>query len=144
IHAHQRHAVAALDGEARAFEYLLWPVALRQSLGLGNHAARRRRLRKLEVDDRLFLGNLDALDFSEFLDARLHLPGLGGLIPEPINEGLKMLDALLLVAVCGHELLAPLILLPQVFRVITLVNGQALVPYLYRAVDGDVEKVAVV
>ena len=70
------------------------PVALRQPLGLSHDAARGRRLRKLEVNDRLFFGNLDALDLFQFLDPRLHLLGLGGLVAEAIDEGLKMLDAL--------------------------------------------------
>jgi hypothetical protein len=76
-----------------------WPVALAQPFSLNNHAARRRRLRKLEVDDRLFFGNLDALDLLQFLDARLHLLGLGGLGAEAVDEGFEMLDLIALVAV---------------------------------------------
>ena len=99
VHAHQRHAVAALDGEADIVEHLLCAITLREPLGLRNHAPRGRRLRKLEVDDRLLLGNLDALDLFQFLDAALHLLGLGGLRAEAIDECLKVLDLLALVAV---------------------------------------------
>ncbi len=144
VHAHQRHAVAALDGEARAAKHMLRAVALRQALRLSHGAPRGRRLGKLEVNDGLGFGNLDALDLFQFLDARLHLLGLGGLVAEAVDEGLKVLDALALVAVSGHQLLAPLVFLREVFCVIALVDGEALVPYLHGAVDGHVEKVAVV
>ncbi len=98
VDAHQRHAVAALDGEAHVAEDLLRAVALCQPLRLNHHAARGRRLRKLEVDDRLFFGNLDALDLFELLDARLHLLGLGGLGAEAIDEGFEVLDLVALIA----------------------------------------------
>jgi hypothetical protein len=131
--------------EKRALaEDLLRAVALCESFRLNHHAPRRRRLRKLEVDDRLFLGNLDALDLFEFLDARLHLLGLGGLRAKAIDEGFKMLDLLALILVGGNELRASLFLLRKILRVIALINGEALVPYLHGAVDGDVEKVAIV
>src|SRR5271166_5769760 len=55
-----------------------------------------------------------------------------------------MLDALLLVAPRGDELLPALIFLLQVFGVVALVDGETLVPDLHGAIDGDVEKVAVV
>ncbi len=74
-------------------------VALGKVFGLDNHAAGRRRLRKLEVDDRLFFWNLDALDLFQFFDARLHLLGLGGLRAEAIDEGFKMLDLVALIVV---------------------------------------------
>ena len=61
-------------------KHLLFAVAFRQPLGFHDHAPRGRRLRKLEVNHRLFFGNLDALDLFQFLDARLHLLGLGGLV----------------------------------------------------------------
>ncbi len=74
----------------------------------------------------------------------MHLLGFGRLVAEAIDEGLEVLDTLALVAIRGHELLAPLILLLQVFRVIALVDRQALVPDLHGTVDGDIEKIAVV
>ena len=104
VDADQRHAVATLDGEARFGKDALRAVILSQVLCLDNRAARGRRLGKLEVDDWLFFGNLDALDFFQLLDARLHLLGLGGLGAEAIDEGLKMLDAL--AADCGRRLRA--------------------------------------
>ncbi len=68
IDANKRHAVTTIDGEARAGEHLFASVALRKSLGLGDHASRWRWLRKFEVNDRLLFGNLNALDFFQFLD----------------------------------------------------------------------------
>ena len=59
---------------------------------------------KRKVDGLLFRRNLDALDLFQFLDARLHLLGLGGLVAEAVDEGFQLLDALALVAVGGFEL----------------------------------------
>ena len=96
------------------------------------------------MNHRLFFGNLDALDLFQFLDARLHLLGLGGLGAEAVDEGFKVLDLLALVAVGRLELRAPLVFLLEIFGVVALVDGQPLVPYLHGAVDGDIEKIAVV
>ncbi len=74
-------------------KHMLRSVALRQVLCLGHDAARGRRLGKLEMDDRLFLGNLDALDLFELLDARLHLLRFRRLVAKAVDERLKMLDA---------------------------------------------------
>ena len=101
VDADESHAVAALDGEAAVAEDVLGAVALREALGFHHHAAGGRRLRELEVDDRLFFRNLDALDLFELLDAPLHLLGLGGLVAEAVDEGFKMLDLVALVAVGG-------------------------------------------
>ena len=49
-------------------------------------------------------GDLDALDFFEFLDADLHLLGLGGLVAEAVDEGFELLDAVALVPVGGFKL----------------------------------------
>ena len=73
------------------------------------------RLREREVNGLLFRRNLDALDLFQFLDAALHLLRLGGLVAEAVDEGLQLLDALLLVAVGGFQLAAALVLLLQYF-----------------------------
>ncbi len=98
---------------------------------------------KREVNDRLLFGDFDALDLFEFLDARLHLLGLGCLGAEAIEECFEVLDLLALVAIGGLELCAALVLLALIFRVIALVNREALVPDFYGAVDGDIEKIAI-
>ena len=107
----------------------------RASAGIG--------LRKAEVDGLLFRRNLDALDLLQFLDAALHLLGLGRLSAKAIDEGLELLDALALVLVGGDELIAALLLLLQVLLVVAAVEVDALVPDLDDAIDGDVEEVAV-
>src|SRR5580700_1699781 len=96
------------------------------------------------MDDRLFFRNLDALDFLEFFHARLDLLSLGGLITKAIDEGFKALDLIMLVAVSGDELLAALVFLFEIFCVVALVDRKALVPDLNGAIDGDIEKIAVV
>ena len=96
------------------------------------------------MNDRLFVGDLDALDLVELLDAALHLLGLGGLVAEAVDEGFELLDALALVAVGGLDLGAALGFLLEVFLVVAVVDVQALVPDLDDLVDGDVEEVAVV
>ena len=50
--------------------------------------------------------------FSSSLMRDLHLFGLGGLSAEAIDERLKVLDLLALVAVRGTKLRAPLVFLP--------------------------------
>ena len=49
-------------------------------------------------------GNLDAVDLLQFLDAALHLLGLGGLVAEAVDEGFQLLDLVLLVAVGRFQL----------------------------------------
>src|ERR1700722_6808600 len=144
VHTHQRHTITALDGEADVVENLLWPVALREAFRLDHHASRGRRLRKLEVDDRLFFRNLDALNLFELFNARLHLLGLGRLGAKAIDEGLKMLDLDALIAIGRLKLRAPLVFLTEIFGVVALVNIEAPVPDLDGSVDGHVEKIAIV
>jgi hypothetical protein len=86
-------------------------VALGHVLELGHDAAARLGLREAEVDGLLFGRNLDPLDLLQFLDAALHLLGLGGLVAEAVDEGFELLDAVLLVGVGGLQLRAPLGLL---------------------------------
>ena len=144
VHADERDAVAAVDGEVDALEHLLGTVVLREIADLDYGTAGGGRLREGEVNDRLFLRQLDALDLVEFLDAALHLLRLGGLIAEAVDEGLKVLDVLALVAVGRFELRAALLLLLQIALVVAVIDVQRLVPYLDDLGDGDVEEVAVV
>ena len=99
---------------------------------------------KAEVDGLLFRRNLDSLDPLQFLDAALHLLGLGGLVAEAVDEGFELLDAVLLVLVGGDQLGAALVLLLLVPGVAAGIEVQALVPQLDDLADGDVEEVAVV
>ena len=59
----------------------------------------------------LFRRNFDALDLLQFLDAALHLLGLGRLGAEAVDERLELFDALALVLIGGLQLRAPLCLL---------------------------------
>ena len=77
-------------------------------------------------------GNLDALDPLQFLDAALHLLGLGGLVAETGDEGFQLPDAVLLVLLGGFELGPPLGLQLLVARVAAGVEMHALVPQLQR------------
>ena len=130
VHAHQRDAVAALDDEIHIREHAVIAVALGDLLELGHDAAAGLGLRETEVDGLLFGRNLDALDPLQFLDAALHLLGLGGLVAEAVDEGFQLLDAVLLVVVGGAELRAPLGLLLLVARVAAGVEVHPLVPHL--------------
>ncbi len=103
VDADQRHAVAALDDEIDAGKHLVIAVAFGDVLEFGHHAPARLGLRKAEVDGLLFGRNLDALDLLEFLDAALHLLGLGGLGAEAVDERFQLLDAILLVGVGGLQ-----------------------------------------
>src|SRR5262249_39573728 len=110
----------------------------------GYHASAGFRLREPEMDGLLFGRDLDPLNPLQFLDAALHLFRLGGLIPEAVDEGFELLDAILLVAIGGFELAAPLGLLLLVPRLTAGVEVEALVPQLGDLAYGDVEEVTVV
>ncbi len=99
---------------------------------------------KRKMDGLLFRRNLDALDLFQFLDAALHLLGLGGLVAEAVDEDFELLDAVALVAVGGLQLLVALRLLGEKFVVVAGVEPETLVPDFGDLVDRDVEKIAVV
>ena len=154
VGSHQGDAVAAVDLEADIPEDVVHSgrsaidgrhrVVLRQMRNIDDRASGGGRLRNGEVDGRLLLRHLDALDLVQLLDARLHLLGLGGLVAEAVDEGLQSVDAVALVFVRAHQLRAPLFFLHQVLFVVAVIGVQPLVPYLDGLVHGDIEKVAVV
>ena len=106
--------------------------------------AARLGLREFEVDGLLFLRNFDALHPFEFLDAALHLLGLGGRVAEAVDEHFELLDPLPLVLVSRFDLGAPRRLFLQVLLVIAGVEVNPLVPDLDDLLHRDVEKKAVV
>ena len=150
VDADQRDAVSALDHEVDVAEDFLVGaavfarIALGHALELGHDAAAGLGLRERKVDRLFFRRNLDALDLLQFLDAALHLLGLGGLIAEAVDEDFELLDAVALVAVRGCQLLVALRLLGEEFVVVAGVEPEALVPDFGDLVDRDVEEVAVV
>src|SRR6266568_3295007 len=94
--------------------------------------------------DGLFVGrDLDALNAFQFLDAALHLLGIGGLITEAVNKGLELRDALAVMAVCGLELCLAFGFLSEKLLVIVRIEGDALVPYFGRVGDSDIEKITI-
>ena len=105
---------------------------------------RSRRLREGEVNHRLFLRDLDALDFFQFFDATLHLLRFGRLVAKAADECLKMFNLVALVLVGVFKLQAALGLLRQVFLVIAVIDVDVLVPDLDDLVDCHVEEVAIV
>ena len=96
------------------------------------------------MNHRLFFGNLDSLDLFQLFDAALYLFCLGGLSAEAVDERLQMLDLDALITVSGLELRPPLVFLAEVFGVVALIDIQALVPYLHRAIDRHIEKIPIV
>src|SRR3954462_5455859 len=142
VDSHQRDAVPALDGEVHIAEDLLRAVALGDSHKLCDHAPARLGLRKAEVDSLLIGRYLDALDLLQLLDAALHLLCLGRLRAEAVNASLQLLDLVALVFVGRLELRAPRLFLRQVLVVISGIEVDALVPYLRRLRNRDVEEVA--
>src|SRR6202012_5124575 len=144
VHTNQRDAIAAVDGEIHSLQDLLGPVVFREIAHLDDASAGCRRLREGEVNHRLFLRQLDALDLIQLLDAALDLLGLRRLIAKAVDEGLQMLDVLALVAPGGFELRATLLLLLQIAFVVTVIDVESLVPYLDDFGDGDIEEIAIV
>ena len=92
----------------------------------------------------LVVGQFDALDLVQFLDAALHLLGLGGLIAESVDKRFEMIDPVLLIFVRRFQLRPPLGLLRDVVIVIPGVEKRALVPDFQNAIHGNVQKIAVV
>ena len=66
------------------------------------------------MDGGFFLGDLDALDLFELLDAGLDLLGLGGLARKRLMKASRASMPVALVLVRGHELGAALFFLGQV------------------------------
>src|SRR5712672_2478878 len=95
--------------------------------------------------NRLFIiGQFDSFNFLEFLDAALHLLGLGGLIAEAINESFQVMNPVLLIFVGGFELRPALRLLREIFVIIAGVKICALVPDFENSVYRYIQKIAVV
>src|SRR6185437_11990696 len=137
-------AVAAVDGEVHALEHLFGAIALCEVANFNHGPARCGRLRESEMDDRLFLRQLDALDLLQFLNAALHLLRLRSLVAKTIDEGLQMLDVLALVAVGGFKLRTTLLLLLQIAFVVAVIDVERLVPYLDDLGHSHVEEITVV
>ena len=95
------------------------------------------------MDGLFFRRDLDALDLLEFLDAALHLLGLGCLVTESVDEDFKLLDAITLILVRCLQLLVALSLLRQKFVVIAGVVPETLVPDFGDFVDSHIQEVAV-
>jgi hypothetical protein len=73
-----------------------------------------------------------------------HLPGLGSLIAEAVDERLQMMNALLLVPLIGLQLSPALRLLFQVTVVIARIEISAAIPDLQDSLDRDVQEITVV
>ena len=144
VDADQRDAIAALDGERRAGEHVLFAIALRHISELRDNPSAGLRLRETKMDGLLVRRNFDALDLLEFLDAALHLFGFGRLRAEPVDERFELLDPVALVGVGGFQLRAAFGLLLFVFRISAGVELDALVPDLRDARNGHIEEEAVV
>ena len=63
------------------------------------------------MNHQLFFWYFNALDLFQFLNAALHLLGLGGLRAESVDERLQVLDLQALVAISRLQLRPPLIFL---------------------------------
>ena len=129
----QSDAVSALDGEVEVIEDEFFPaggcgVELGEVGDFDDGPAAGRRLRNGEVDGGFFFGDLDALDFFQFLDAGLDLFGLCGLVAEAVDESFEGFDAVALIFVGVHQLGAALLFLRDVLLVVAVVDVHALVP----------------
>ena len=99
---------------------------------------------KREVNRLLLRRDLDPLDLVQLFDPALYLFRFRGLRAKPVDEGLKLLDAFLLVLVRGLELRLPLCFLRQKLLVVARVEVHALVPQLGNLVHRHVQKVSIV
>src|ERR1035441_8810248 len=144
LDAHQGDAGGALDDQVAIGKNQVIAVGFGDLLELGHDTAARFGLGKTEMDGLLAGRNLNPFDLLQFLNAALHLFGLGGLGAEAVDEGFQLLDAVLLVGVGGKKLRAPLLFQYLVAGIAAGVNVEAFVPELDDFAHGDVEEVAVV
>ena len=100
---HDSDTIPPLDLVLQSLEHLLRSVTLREVHQLHNDTATRLRLREPEMDLFLLRLDLDQVHFLQLLDAALHLPRLRRLVPEPVDELLRLLDPVLLVLVGVQE-----------------------------------------
>ena len=102
---HEGYFLASLDGEVHIVEDGLSAVCFLHVLADNRVVARTHGWRELESQRRIVLFiHFDSLYLFQLLDAALHLHGLGGLVSEPFDKVLCILNLLLLVFV-GTELL---------------------------------------
>ena len=125
-------------------EHDLVPEGLADALELQDHPARLGRVGELEADLLALGRDLDALDLVELLDPALHLPGLGGLVAEAVDEGLGLLDLLRLPAVRLAQAIHVRLVVDHVLRIVAVVVGEGAQAHLGDALDRGVEEVAVV
>ena len=92
----------------------------------------------------LFRRNLDPLHLLQFLDAALHLLGLGRLVAEAVDKYFQLLDAFALISIRRFQLLSPLGLLGKVLVVVAAVEEKLPVPDFDRLLHRDIEEVAIV
>src|ERR1035437_2122226 len=144
VHSDQRNAISALYRELNVAENFLFAIALRYARAFDDQSAAGFGLWKTEVDGLLVRGDLDAVDFLEFLDAALHLLRLGRLRAKAVDKCFKLLDAFALVLVRRHQGVTALLFLMQILLVIAAVKLHALVPYFDDAIHRYVEEIAVV
>src|SRR6266851_1498101 len=111
VHAYQRNAVAALDGEPYIAEDLLFPISLRHIGKFCDQSSAWLWLRKGKVNGPFFLRELNALHLLQFFNPALHLFGLRSLIAESVDKYFELLDPLALVAICSFELFLALLFL---------------------------------
>ena len=90
IGTHERNFFAAPNIEIEILVDMLLAEGLRDILDMHDVIAGARRLREDESHLFLFLGNLDAFDTLELLDAVLHLLGLRRLVPKLLDESLHV------------------------------------------------------
>ena len=125
---------------------MLVAVALGHVLELHHEIGGARRLREVEMDLLLLLGQHDALghELVKLLDAVLRLTGLGGLVAELLDELLEVGDLAILLGLGGFELLERRLALLDEGGIVAGVHGELTMLDGGHVVDHAVEEGAVV
>ena len=146
VGAHQGDALAAVELERDVGVHVLVAVALGHVLELHHEVGGTRRLREVEMDLLLLLGQHDALghELVELFDAVLRLTGLGGLVAELLDELLEVGDLAVLLGLGGLELLERRLALLDEGGVVAGVHGELAVFDGGHVVDHAVEEGTVV
>ena len=121
VGAEERDAVAALDEQVDPLEDPRRAVRLVHALQVEHHPPALLAGREREMDALALGRHLDGHDLVEHLDPVLHLGGLGGGVPEPVDEHLDPCDFLVLPPLGVAQPLEALVALHEVLGVVAVV-----------------------
>ena len=118
VSSYERHLLAALYAQRHITENSMLAISLAHVIADNREITTAQAWRKLEVHGRVVhLVHLDRHNLLQLLYSALHLNSLCGLITESLDEVAQVGNLLLLILVCPHLLLSPLLAQLHIFIV---------------------------